>query len=240
MESFYTMGKRLTKKKWRRRKRIQRFLRVSFLTILTFAIFLAVVGFGNEWIVRRNSILNQYEDSEFILNGVTMGDDQVIEAQLLTKNPYSRPGTKMKDINGIVIHYVGNPETTAENNRNYFEGLAGKQSTYASSHFVVGLEGEIIQCVPVNEVAYCSNDRNDDTIGIEVCHPDTTGKFDPDTYESVVALTAYLCDMFELTTDDVIRHYDVTGKRCPLYYVDHEDAWIQLKNDVEDALWDLK
>lgn len=234
------MGKRLTKKKWRRRKQIQRLLRVSFLAILTFAVFFVAVSLGNEWILRENNILNQYEDSEFVLDGVTLGNNKTVEAQLLTTNPYSRPGTKMKNINGIVIHYVGNPETTAENNRNYFEGLAKKQSTYASSHFVVGLKGEIIQCVPVNEVAYCSNDRNEDTISIEVCHPDTTGKFEPDTYESVVELTAYLCKLFELTPDDVIRHFDVSGKRCPLYYVDHEDAWIQLKNDVKDALEDLK
>lgn len=234
------MRRRQTEKQWRRRRRIKRFFRVSFLAILTFAVFIIVIQLVNQWILDQKGNLNQYEDSEFVLDGVMLGNNESVKAQLLTMNPYSRPGTKMKDINGIVIHYVGNPQTTAQNNRDYFEGLAEKGATYASSHFVVGLKGEVIQCVPLNEVAYCSNDRNDDTISIEVCHPDATGKFNQDTYESVVELTAYLCKMFELTTDDVIRHYDVTGKRCPLYYVDHEDAWIQLKTEVDAALISLK
>ena len=42
--------------------------------------------------------------------------------------------------------------------------------------------------------------------------------------------------MFDLTTKDVIRHYDVTEKRCPLYYVDHEEAWVNLKEDVKSVL----
>ena len=41
---------------------------------------------------------------------------------------------------------------------------------------------------------------------------------------------------FGLDADDVIRHYDVTGKLCPLYFVDHEDAWKQFKKDVDAAI----
>ena len=44
---------------------------------------------------------------------------------------------------------------------------------------------------------------------------------------------AFLCKRFNLTSDDVIRHYDVTEKLCPLYYVEHEDAWIQMKADIQ-------
>ena len=39
-----------------------------------------------------------------------------------------------------------------------------------------------------------------------------------------------------LMTETVIRHYDVTGKLCPLYYVEHEDAWQQFKADVDTAI----
>lgn len=59
--------------------------------------------------------------------------------------------------------------------------------TYASSHFLVGLDGEVLQNVPLNEVAYCSNQRNDDTISIECCHPDDSGEFTSATYESLGA-----------------------------------------------------
>ena len=121
-------------------------------------------------------------------------------------------------------------------NRNYFEGLKDTHLTKASSHFIVGLEGEIIQCVPTWEVAYASNDRNIDTVSIECCHPDETGKFNEATYRKMVQLTAWLCEKFSLDENDVIRHYDVTGKNCPKYFVENEDAWEQFKEDVKSAL----
>ena len=49
-------------------------------------------------------------------------------------------------------------------------------------------------------------------------------------------MTAWLCAKYDLSEDDVIRHYDVTGKICPKYFVDHENAWNQFKENVEDAL----
>lgn len=155
-----------------------------------------------------------------------------VDKQLLTPNPYSRPETPVPEVNAIVIHYVGNPGTSAAANRSFFEGLAVSGETYASSNFIVGLEGEILQCVPVDEVAYCSSDRNSDTVSIEVCHPDAEGQFTEATMASLVKLTAWLCSAFHLSADDVIRHYDVTGKECPLYYVQHPDAWETLKEAV--------
>ena len=101
---------------------------------------------------------------------------------------------------------------------------------------MVGIEGEIVQCVPTWEVAYASNSRNIDTVSIECCHPDETGKFTDATYRSVVNLCAWLCMKFDLGADDVIRHYDVTGKECPKYFVYHEDAWENFRQDVKETL----
>ena len=159
---------------------------------------------------------------------------EYVEKDYLTVNPYSRPGDALEKINGVVIHYVGNPGTTAHANRNYFQSLSsGREDTYASSHFIVGLEGEVIQCVPLTEIAYASNTRNGDTVSIEVCHPDETGEFSPVTYDRTVELTAWLCRAFELDPEtDVIRHYDVTGKECPRYYVEHPEAWDGFRADV--------
>ena len=148
----------------------------------------------------------------------------------------SRPGIESDGITGIVIHYTANPGSTAQENRDYFEGLKDTHETSASSNFVVGLEGEIIQCVPTWEVAYASNERNKDTISIECCHPDETGKFTEETYQSMVQLTAWLCRKYSLTADTVIRHYDVTGKNCPKYFVENEEAWANFKEDVANAL----
>ena len=158
-----------------------------------------------------------------------------IEENLLPINEWSRPGEAMEAINGIVVHYVGNPGTTAKQNRSYFAYLAETHETYASSNFVIGLDGEIILCVPIGEVAYCSNFRNSDTLSIEVCHPDKSGKFNQASYDSLVRLTRWLMDFYELDVEDVIRHYDVTGKECPVYFVDHPDAWEDFKADLEAA-----
>ncbi|MDO5424684.1 MAG: peptidoglycan recognition family protein [Eubacteriales bacterium] len=161
-----------------------------------------------------------------------------IDVQLLTVNPNSRPGIATDPITAIVIHYLANPGTTAQQNRDYFESLKDLNTEKISSNFIVGLEGEIIQCVPTSEMAYASNSRNHDTVSIENCHPDETGKFNDSTYQSLVHLTAYLCDKFDLDplNGGVIRHHDVTGKDCPRYFVQNEDAWEQFKQDVANFM----
>ncbi|MDO4329977.1 MAG: peptidoglycan recognition family protein [Lachnospiraceae bacterium] len=160
-----------------------------------------------------------------------------ITQKLIRKNVYSRPAVSLRQVNDIVIHYVANPGSTAEQNRNYFDGLAdqsGPGATSASAHFVIGLDGEIIQCIPISEIAYASNNRNSDSIAIECCHPDETGKFTEATYESLVKLTAWLCDETGISRKRVIRHYDITGKACPKYFVDHEDAWKEFLKAVKE------
>ena len=159
-----------------------------------------------------------------------------IEEKLLTPNPYSRPSAPMGKIKNIVIHWVGNAESTAIANRNYFESLKDK-GTYASSHYIIGLEGEVIRCIPENEVAYHAKQANSYSIGIENCHPDWNGKFNDKTYKSLIELCADICKRYKLNPETaLIRHYDVTKKSCPLYYVQHLDAWKQLKADVKNAL----
>lgn len=152
-----------------------------------------------------------------------------VTADLIPTIGTARSGRTLENFSGIVIHYVGNPGTSAAGNRNYF----ATPGTTVVSHFVVGLEGEVIQCLPLWERSVASNSRNKDTISIEVCHPDDSGEFAPATYAAVVRLTAWLCEVGDLTTDEVIRHYDVTGKECPRYYVRNEAAWEQFLSDLQ-------
>ncbi|MGI6118501.1 MAG: N-acetylmuramoyl-L-alanine amidase family protein [Bilifractor sp.] len=159
-----------------------------------------------------------------------------IDVQLLTPNRYSRPQIQLNQINGIVIHYTANPGTTAQENRDYFEGLKDSHETHASSHFIIGLDGEIIQCIPSSEICYAANKRNYDTLSIECCHPDSSGKFNDETYQSLVNLTSWLCRHFDVSADNIIRHYDITGKDCPKYFVEHEDAWEQFLADVKEKI----
>lgn len=71
-----------------------------------------------------------------------------IDVQLLDINEYSRPGIESDGITGIVIHYTANPGSTAQENRDYFEGLKDSHETSASSNFVVGLEGRSSSVCP--------------------------------------------------------------------------------------------
>lgn len=156
-----------------------------------------------------------------------------ITEMLLTPNKYSRPQIKLNRVAKIAVHYVGNPKSSAKNNRDYFENLKNTRERYVSAHFIIGLEGEIIQCIPLDEWSYCTNQANGYSISIECCHPDSTGKFNSMTEDSLTELCAYLCRKFGLTADDIIRHYDVTGKRCPLWYVDHPEDFAAFRKRVE-------
>ncbi len=157
--------------------------------------------------------------------------------KLLTINPFSRPGIKLKSVKNIVLHWIGNAGSSALGNRNYFESLKNK-GIYASSHYIIGLNGEIIKCIPENEMAYHAGNwnMNCNSIGIENCHSDWGGKFNDNTYNALIELIADICKRYGLNQNCIIRHYDVTGKVCPKYYVEHQDAFEQLKADVASKL----
>lgn len=207
----------------RRRKRI---IRMAVIVTGVAIMMTAVVGI--------HQLLNREEPVEEVMvtevKYINQAPDYRVD--LLEINEYSRPGTPLEQVNGIVIHYTANPGTTAAQNRSYFDGLKDTGETYASSHFIIGIEGEIIQCIPANEIAYASKDRNADTISIECCIPDETGKFADATYQSLIELVTWLMGRYELSAEDVIRHYDVTGKACPKYYVENEEEWLQFRQDI--------
>ena len=194
---------------------MKRFFRFILLLVLL------VVG----WHVYQNEIIPREKVFEL---AATSAPDWV-DQQIIKVDGDSRRGVMLEGVRNIVIHYVGNPGTTAQQNRDYY----ANPSSEVSSHFVIGLKGEIIQCIPLHEKSSASNHRNKDTISIEVCHPDESGKFTGASYQSLVKLTAWLLDVCDLDSADVIRHYDITGKECPLYFVTHEDKWEQFRQEIK-------
>ena len=190
-----------------------------------FFLLLLLVLLAVGWHIYQNEIIPREKVFELAATSVPDWVDQ----QIIKVDGDSRRGVMLEGVRNIVIHYVGNPGTTAQQNRDYY----ASRSSDVSSHFVIGLKGEIIQCIPLHEKSSASNHRNKDTISIEVCHPDESGKFTDAAYQSLVMLTAWLLDVCDLDSDDVIRHYDITGKQCPLYFVTHEDAWEQFKQEIK-------
>jgi N-acetylmuramoyl-L-alanine amidase len=230
-ESFDELERRRrTRERLKKQKKKQK--RNQFLYIggkvLILAAALTALLIGLSYVFQRNYVdLRAIEMPEWVTQ------------EFITPNPYSRPGTEMKRINQIVIHYVANPGTTAKQNMTYFDSLkdqTGEKKISASSHFIIGLDGEVLQGIPLYEMAYAtSKEKNVDTVSIECCHPDETGKFNDVTYDSLVKFTAWLCRNLGLTEKDVIRHYDATGKDCPRYFVAHEDEWEKFLQDVKEA-----
>lgn len=206
------------RRKWLRKRRRRRFFCILFVLALCI---------GGAIIFMKQQALQNACEAEM---------PEWVTPAYISYHTSARTGEKLAAVRGIVIHYVGNPGSTAQGNRDYFDS----PTTEVSAHFVVGLDGEILQCLPLYEKSAASNQRNIDTISIETCHPDETGQFNDATYAALVRLTAYLCERFSLDTDDVIRHYDVTGKLCPLYYVEHEEAWEKLRADIGEAIRDLQ
>jgi N-acetylmuramoyl-L-alanine amidase len=178
----------------------------------------------------------------------------VIKDCFLTKNTYSRPGVLLKSVKGIVVHWVANPGTSAMANRNYFEGLkdqrpglAPDKYRYASAHYIIGIDGEVVRCVPDTEVCYhvgaetytseamrrLSGYPNNCTVGIELCHPKADGKFSNATLQACRELVSSLLRKYGLGKDDIWRHFDVTGKVCPKYFVEHTDEWDTFRASIE-------
>lgn len=171
-----------------------------------------------------------------------------IQEMFLTPNKYSRPQTPLKEVDKVVVHYIGNPNTTALQNRTYFENQKNG-GRYVSSHYIVGLKGEVLQCVPLNEIAYCSNNANSYSISIETCHPDATGKFTDITYISLCELCAMLLKKYNLGVNDLLRHYDIlrddgSRKQCPLHWCPTKyqseavatARWNRFKQDVQTIM----
>ena len=166
-----------------------------------------------------------------------------IQEMFLTPNKYSRPQIPLKEVKKIAVHYVGNPNTSALANRNYFENCK-EGGRYVSSHYIVGLKGEVIQCIPTDEWSYCTNQANGYSISIETCHPRSDGVFNDSTYVSLCELCAMLLKKFNLTTNDLIRHYDITHKTCPLHWTPTKyqseavatARWNRFKQDVQTVM----
>lgn len=238
-------ARRNARVKYIRLKKRRRNIRIACAIILTY-MALNIPNYNTDKAVNNLNILDINNDTKSsvkntksiygLSENLNPIDKPEITIDHLPINPISRPGNLIKSVDHIVLHYVGNAGTTASQNRSYYEEIIATMEASVSSNYLVGLEGEIIECVPSHEVAYASNHMNSYSISIEVSHPDDSGEFNEDTYKSMVKLTAWLCGKYELTSEDLLRHYDVTGKECPKSFVDKPALWEQFKKDVKNLI----
>lgn len=241
---------RAERQRRRRRARIRRYIRV---TLLSAGILVGIVALtkllkvpaGTAEASTPMEAIDMAQQVEKGIENTTGTGIQGLPAEIyaahpdwtedfLTVNEYSRPGDPLTEVNNIFVHYTANPGTSAAQNRSYFEQLKDNHERSASAHFIIGYNGEILQCVPLDEIAYAVQTRNEDSISIECCYKADNGQFTRETYDSLIRLLRWLIDAYDLQPDDILRHYDCGGKKCPIYYTEHEDAWERLKEDVEN------
>lgn len=153
-------------------------------------------------------------------------------------NKYGRPGTKRRRTTKIAWHFTGQHDVSAKNTVSYFSNVVANgyrvngRYIYASSHLVVGLQGELYYIVPFNEIAYTTNSANAYSIGVECATTGADDHYTDEEYKTMVKTGAWLAQTYKLDPRvDFIRHYDVTGKICPRYFVNHKSQWEQFKLD---------
>ncbi len=220
----------------RRRRRIRLWVWVVLILLIAAIIALSFHACKPDDSTTLSSVAPVSTSSEEPTNVIPQSQLQMpdwVNVDILPINDFSRPGDPLEAVRDIVVHYTGNPGTTAEQNRNYYEELITLQNRSVSSHFVIGMDGTIIQCVPLDEIAYATSYRNADTISIECCHATEDGAFTDATYNALVKLVQWLCDTYDLDAGHVIRHYDATEKECPRYFVRNPEAWVQFLRDLK-------
>lgn len=145
---------------------------------------------------------------------------------------FNQTRRKLSAIKYIVIHYTGNVNDTALNNLKYF----AENDVGASAHYFCDDRG-IYQSVPIEHTAYSvglgsrpkpytpnppfyKKATNSNSVSIEICGSRNSNEGSEKTKENAARLCAYLMKTLNIPITNVIRHYDVTGKRCPAWAVD--------------------
>lgn len=145
-----------------------------------------------------------------------------------------QPG-RTQPIEYIVVHYTANKGDTAKNNVDYF----ARTVTGTSAHYFVD-RNAVMQSVDEGDTAWhCGSDnpkhpycRNANSIGVEMC--DSLNAVPEATRARTAAFVRELMDKYGLDSSHVLRHYDVTGKRCPAPWVDNPAEWMEFKKMLEE------
>ena len=186
--------------------------------------------------------------------------------KFLTVNPFSRPGRKLAECRGIILHYVGMPNQRALSVWNYFENDCPRNKHHSSTQYIVDLNGDVYHLMPDDEVAWhCGSSQPDPvsgkvytdwarekfgrfasnpqstspnhcTIGIELCF-DRQGNFTPETITAAVQLVAKLLKENKLTTEEIGHHNLVVGwKNCPRPWLRTPALFDEFKKSVGEKM----
>lgn len=153
-----------------------------------------------------------------------------IQKKISNYNYSSRKGNSVKY---IILHYTGNKGDTAKNNVDYFYG--GDRS--ASAHYFVD-DNSVWQSVEDYNSAWAVGDgkgaygiTNQNSISIEMCC-NSNGIISEKTESNTVELVKYLQKKYNISNNNVVRHYDASRKVCPNWSADNWSRWTSFKDKL--------
>ena len=159
--------------------------------------------------------------------------------EFVSCDPSNYCAGRTRPVQYIVLHYTANNGDTAKNNCDYYHRVGG---LWASAHYFCDEYG-VMQSVRECDTAWhCGAEagrrywhpecRNANSIGIEMCsrkRADGSYCIKPETVANAAALAREIMQRYGIDTEHVLRHYDVTGKRCPMPWVDDPAQWTAFK-----------
>ena len=153
----------------------------------------------------------------------------------LLAHPTNFTAGRQRPVDRIVVHYTAGDGDTAENNGRYFQGADRK----ASAHYFVD-ERETVRSVREEDTAWHAGswEMNCRSVGVEMCsRKDGAGKYyiPQATVENTAKLVRELMQRYAVSPENVLRHYDVTGKNCPAPMVENETLWRSFKTGLEGS-----
>ena len=156
--------------------------------------------------------------------------------EFVSCDPSNYRAGRTQPVRYIVMHYTANNGDTARNNCDYYHRVGGLQ---ASAHYFVDEHGAMQSVRECDTAWHCGaraywhpECRNGNSIGIEMCsrkRADGSYYIKPETVANAAALAKDIMQRYGIDTDHVLRHYDVTGKRCPMPWVDDPAQWAAFK-----------
>ncbi len=153
-----------------------------------------------------------------------------VDVQYLAVDGDSRTGKEMTEATGIVIHSAA-PGLTAKQVWNQYQA----EGASVSNHFIVGTDGTILQCIPLEELSSSHGMGETAVINIAVCTGTGNGKLTTHAEKALAKLCAWLVEDSFLNVADVKRHCDVTknlAEPCPLYYASNDEEWREFLSEV--------
>ena len=142
---------------------------------------------------------------------------------------------RKQSVKYIVVHYTANNGDRAESNGKYFQ----QPNRNASAHYFVD-ENDVVQSVKDSDTAWhCgaknykhNKCRNDNSIGVEMCsEKDSSGQYyiNEETQKKALEVVKWLMEKYGVPLENVLRHYDVTGKLCPEPFARNQVQWLDFK-----------